>query len=195
MDTKKAIEIINDATVESARALEETAGRLAGEIAAAAAMIASSISGGGKLLLCGNGGSAADSQHMAAEIVGRFLRERDAWPAIALTTDTSILTSVANDYGFDYVFERQVIAHGNKQDVLLGISTSGNSPNVIKALQAARAKRMKTIALTGRGGGRMAGLADILLDADSTHTPRIQETHSFIIHVVCDLIEVELTED
>lgn len=195
MDIQKAEKTIRDSATESAKTLERTVQRLAPDIAAAAGAIASAIAAGGKVLVCGNGGSAADSQHMAAEIVGRFLRERGAWPAIALSTDTSILTSISNDYGYEMVFSRQVEAHGERGDVLVGISTSGNSGNVIRALEAARAAAIKTISLTGRGGGKMAALSDILIDADSTHTPHIQEAHGFIIHVLCDLVERELIED
>ncbi len=186
-------EIENDA-VDSAAALEASAKRLAPEIARAALMTASCIGKGGKILACGNGGSAADAQHFAAELVGRFLADRHPYAAVALSTDTSILTSLSNDYGFESIFERQVAALGRKNDILLAISTSGNSPNVIRALKAAKKKGLKTVGLTGKGGGKMANLVDILLDADSTATPRIQETHGFVIHAICNIVERTLSE-
>jgi D-sedoheptulose 7-phosphate isomerase len=144
---------------------------------------------GGKVLWCGNGGSAADSQHLAAEMVGRFRRERRALPSIALTTDTSILTAVANDYGYEAVFARQVEALGNEGDLLVAMSTSGNSQNVICALTAARARGMVTVALTGAGGGRMATLADHLFAVESRDTARIQEAHILAGHMLCDWVE------
>jgi len=188
------IKEIEDDAVDSAAALEASAKRLAPDIARAALMTASCIGKGGKILACGNGGSAADAQHFAAELVGRFLADRDPYAAVALSTDTSIMTSLSNDYGFESIFERQVAALGRKNDILLAISTSGNSPNVIRALKAAKRKGMKTVGLTGKGGGKMANLVDILLDADSTATPRIQETHGFVIHAICDIVERTLSE-
>jgi D-sedoheptulose 7-phosphate isomerase len=158
--------------------------------AIARAMV-SALHGGGKILWCGNGGSAAESQHMAAEIVGRFRRERRAFPSIALTTDTSTLTAIANDYGFESVFARQVEALGVSGDVLVGISTSGNSRNVIAALEAARALGMTTVAFTGAGGGKLAALADHLLAVDSRDTARIQEAHNLAGHMICDWIELD----
>lgn len=146
---------------------------------------------GGKILWCGNGGSAADSQHMAAEIVGRFRRERHGLPSIAITTDTSILTAVANDYGYDAVFSRQVEALGNAGDLLVGISTSGNSKNVVCALTAARAKGLGTVAFTGSGGGQMATLVDHLFAVESRDTARIQEAHILAGHMLCDWIELD----
>lgn len=154
--------------------------------------LAAALRNGGKLLVMGNGGSAADAQHLAAELVGRFLLERRALPAIALTTDTSILTAVGNDYGFDEVFARQVEALAASGDLVLGISTSGQSANVIKALAAAREKGCQTIGLLGRDGGRVAGMVDLALTVPSPETPRIQEAHQLIIHIICDLVEKEL---
>ena len=145
--------------------------------------------GGGKILICGNGGSASDAQHFAAEIVGRFEKERRAFPAIALSTDTSILTAVGNDYGYDRVFCRQVEALVSQGDTVIGLSTSGNSPNVVEAMKTAREKGATTIALTGRDGGRLADVADIVLKVPSTRTPRIQEAHITIGHIVCMLVE------
>ena len=194
MNKQQITKIILEASLESRTVLEASIERLSPEIERAARKIASSIKRGGKVLICGNGGSAADSQHMAAELVGRYLRERDAWPAIALSTDNSIVTSLANDYGFDEIFSRQVKAFGKKSDVLVAISTSGNSANVLNAMKAARESGMAIIALCGKGGGKMHRGADILLDASSTHTPRIQETHGLIIHVLCDIVEQLLTQ-
>ena len=146
---------------------------------------------GGQILWCGNGGSAGDSQHLAAEIVGRFRRERRGLASIALTTDTSILTAVANDYGYEAVFARQVEALGRAGDVLVGISTSGNSHNVICALETARAQGLTTVAFTGEGGGRMAALADHLFAVGSRDTARVQEAHILAGHMICDWIELD----
>jgi len=159
------------------------------DIQAAILMIADCFKKGHKLLICGNGGSAADSQHIAAEFVGRFQKERKALPAVALTTDTSILTCLPNDYQFECVFSRQVEAVGQAGDVLLGLSTSGNSKNVIRAAQAARAKGMKIIVMTGEGGGRLAEEAEVCLAVPSKITARIQEVHITMAHVICELVE------
>ena len=163
-----------------------------GAVIEAAAAIRASREAGGKLLVFGNGGSAADAQHLAAELVNRFQRERPAIAAIALSTDTSILTSVANDYSFDRVFVRQIEALGRPGDVALGISTSGRSPSVVRALEAARARGLKTVALTGRDGGTAAEVADILVNVPADSTARIQEVHRTLIHAICELIEDEL---
>ena len=148
---------------------------------------------GGKVVLFGNGGSAADAQHLACELVGRFMLERRAFPAIALTTNTSTLTAVANDCGYETVFSRQVEALVNEKDVVIGISTSGNSPNVIEAIKTAKRKGAKTIGLTGGNGGKLAGVADLVLTVPSDSTPRIQEAHITIGHIVCELVERELS--
>ena len=145
----------------------------------------------GKIVWCGNGPSAADSQHFAAEIVGRFRRERRGLPSIALTTDTSILTSISNDYGYEQVFSHQVEALGNPGDLLFGISTSGNSKNVIRALEAARARGLVTVAFTGSGGGQMLALADHTLAISSSDTARIQEAHLVAGHMLCDWVELD----
>jgi phosphoheptose isomerase len=155
----------------------------------AAAAIVDALRRGGKLLVFGNGGSAADAQHVAAELVGRFQRERVALAAVALTTDTSVLTSVANDYAFDRVFARQVEALGRAGDVALGISTSGASPNVVAALEAARQLAMQTIALTGADGGAVGRAAAIHVNVPSTVTARVQEVHRTLLHVVCQIVE------
>jgi D-sedoheptulose 7-phosphate isomerase len=147
---------------------------------------------GRKLLFCGNGGSAADAQHWAGELVSRFHYDRPGLPAIALTTDSSILTAIGNDYGYDRVFARQVEALGVAGDVLVAISTSGNSPNVVAAIEAARAQGLATIGFTGQGGGRMAALCDVCIRIPSTSTPRIQEGHEVLGHALCALIEATL---
>ena len=158
-------------------------------IASMASMLVEAFNNGNKLLAMGNGGSAADAQHFVAEMVGRFKLERAALPAIALSTDTSILTAIGNDYGFDAVFSRQVEAHAVAGDVALGISTSGNSPNVLKALQLARDRGCRTIGLLGKDGGSIKLACDLALVIPSSDTPRIQEGHITIIHIVCDLVE------
>jgi len=173
---------------ESAR-LKTEAQRQAERIIEAAKIIAEAFSTGGRLLLFGNGGSAADAQHLAAEFVNRFLIERPPLPAIALTTDTSILTSVANDYSFNEVFAKQVKALGRPGDVVLGLSTSGNSPNVVAGLGAAKALGLKTIAMTGAGGGQLQTVVDLLLEVRSTETPRIQEVHITLGHIICQLVD------
>lgn len=158
-------------------------------------LLVESLSKGGKVLTMGNGGSAADAQHIAAEFVGRFLLERKALPAIALTTDTSILTAVGNDYGYEEIFKRQVEALAAPGDVVIGISTSGNSANVEKAMHSAREKGCRTIGLLGRNGGRLSGLCDVAVTVPSQHTPHIQEAHLVIIHILCDLVEQVMFSD
>lgn len=169
--------------------IEET---LTVRIADAVAMLQSALGDGKKLLVMGNGGSAADAQHFAAEIIGRFKLERRALPAVALTTDTSVLTAIGNDYGFDAVFSRQVEGLGAPGDVVVGISTSGNSANVLAALAKARELGCRTIALLGRDGGTIKTVADISIIVPSSDTPRIQEGHITIIHIICDLLEKRL---
>ncbi len=163
-------------------------------IARAADALADALRSGGTVLVCGNGGSAADAQHFAADLVARFERERQAWPVVALSTDTSVLTAIANDYAYDRVFARQVEAHGRRGGVLVGISTSGGSPNVLAAMAAARAKGMTTIGLTGRDGGVVGRGADIHINVGSASTARVQEVHITVLHILCDLVERELTE-
>ena len=150
---------------------------------------------GHKLLIAGNGGSAADAQHIAAEFVSRFNFDRPGLPALALTTDTSILTAVGNDYGYDQLFRRQIEANGVAGDVFLGISTSGNSPNILQALEGARLKGITTIGLTGQQGGSMRELCDHCLCVPSGDTPRIQEAHILIGHTICGMVELALFED
>jgi D-sedoheptulose 7-phosphate isomerase len=158
----------------------------------AASKIATALREGHKVLLFGNGGSAADAQHIAAELVGRFIPDRIALPALSLSTDTSALTAIGNDYGYDKVFSRQVDALGLPGDVAIGISTSGNSPNVLAAIEVARSKSLLTVGFTGEDGGKMNGRADILFRVPSRMTPRIQETHITLGHVLCELVDREL---
>ncbi len=175
---------------ESAELARQVGEQSAASILAAANLIIETYRAGGKVLLCGNGGSAADCQHMAAELVGRLRRdfERPGLPAIALTTDTSFLTAYANDCGYEGVFERQVRALGSPGDVLIGISTSGSSVNVLRAVEAARAGRMQTIALTGPSGP-LAGMVHVAISIPSMNTQRIQEVHAVVVHAICDVVE------
>jgi D-sedoheptulose 7-phosphate isomerase len=153
------------------------------------ARMAECLRAGGKVLAFGNGGSAADAQHLAAELVGRFLRDRPGLSAFALTTDTSVLTAVGNDMGYESVFRRQVEAHGRPGDVAVGITTSGRSPNVVLALERARERGLVTVGLTGNGGGRLAGRVDYLVDVPHRETARIQEVHAMVVHVLCQVVE------
>jgi D-sedoheptulose 7-phosphate isomerase len=168
---------------------------LIAQIESVAALIVDTYRNGGKVLIAGNGGSAADAQHIAAELVSRFTFDRPALPAMALTTDTSILTGIGNDYGYESLFSRQVEASGRPGDVFIGISTSGNSPNIIKALDTARANGLVTVGLTGATGGRMADRCDHCLNMPSTDTPRIQECHITIGHILCANTENSLFGD
>jgi D-sedoheptulose 7-phosphate isomerase len=161
----------------------------ADDLVRAAAVISAALAGGGKVLSFGNGGSATDAQHLAGELVGRYLKERRGLAAVALTTDAGVLTAVSNDYGFDHVFVRQVEALGRKGDVAVGISTSGASANVTRALGRARELGLVTIALTGKDGGEMKKVADVHLNVPSGSTPRVQEVQRTILHVLCELIE------
>lgn len=165
--------------------------------AEAAMLMFNALANDGKILACGNGGSAADAQHFAAEMTGRFEKERMELAAIALTTDTSALTAIGNDYGFDHIFSKQVRALGRAGDVLMGISTSGNSRNVIEAIKAAHEREMRVIAFTGRDGGEIAALlkdGDVLLNVPYPRTARIQEVHILLIHALCDGIDTMLLE-
>jgi len=193
MNREKALqEVLN--SFRSGTDLRNQVARDCGEnIVDAAMLIARCLRGGGKLLLFGNGGSAADAQHLAAEFVGRFRIERQALPAIALTTDSSILTAVGNDYGFDQIFARQVQALGRPGDVAIGISTSGNSPNVNSAITQAAKQELKTIGLAGKDGGSLAKCVDISITVASTNVAMIQECHITIGHILCELVENELS--
>lgn len=180
-------EIINDhiATAERLKALET-------DIQAACDLCMTTILRGGKILLAGNGGSAADAQHIAAEFVGRFVKNRRSYAAIALTTDTSALTAIANDYGFERVFARQIEGLGAENDVFIAISTSGNSPNIVHAVEVARKKGLKIIVFTGRDGGLLRGMADTALVVPSEITARIQEMHILIGHIICEYVDEHL---
>jgi phosphoheptose isomerase len=177
------------AALSASIALHERAKQDPQPVVDAAQVIVASLSRGGKLLLFGNGGSAADAQHVAAELVGRFQRTRVALAAVALTTDTSVLTSVGNDFAFDRVFSRQVEALGRPGDVALAISTSGASPNVVLALDAARARELVTVALTGRDGGAVGRAAAIHVNVPSEAAARVQEVHRTLLHVICEMVE------
>lgn len=179
----------------AAENLGRVADELAGPVARAAGIIIAALRAGGKILLCGNGGSAADAQHFAAELVGRFETERKPLPAVALSTNTSNLTAIGNDYGFAEIFARQVRALGREGDVLVAISTSGGSPNVLAAVAAAREKKMKVVALAGRDGGKLAPLADAPLVVSGVRTCRIQEGHITCIHVICRLVDEAIKPD
>lgn len=184
-------EIVTRVLTESARLKAETIA-MSDKIIEAAGMIAGSFSRDGRLFLFGNGGSAADAQHLAGEFVNRFLIERPPLPAVALSTDTSVLTSIGNDYSFNEVFSKQIKALGRAGDVAWGLSTSGNSPNVIAALSAAKSMGLKTVVMTGAGGGEAKGYADVLLAIGSNETPRIQEVHITIGHIICELVDYYL---
>ena len=160
-----------------------------GPVVDAARVVVAALANGGKLLVCGNGGSAADAQHVAAELVGRFERQRQALPALALTVDTSVLTSIANDFSYEEVFARQVEAVGGPHDVLLAISTSGRSRNVLRAIERAKALGIKSIALTANDGGAIGSLVDVHINVPSAATARAQEVHRTILHAMCELIE------
>jgi len=179
------------ASIDTKQALINDTKRLEG-LLEVAKVASSTIKAGHKIMLCGNGGSAADSQHIAAELIGRFEKERRSMAAIALTTDTSALTAIGNDYGYDQVFARQVEGLGQSGDLLIGISTSGNSTNVIKAMEVAQSKGIRTVALVGdKPEGAMQAIADYVLPAPSTNTARIQECHILIMHTLCQLVESE----
>lgn len=164
-------------------------------IGAAGAMLVETMRAGKKLLIAGNGGSASDAQHIAGEFVSRFHFDRPGLPAIALSTDTSILTAIGNDYGYDYVFARQIEALANEGDVFLGITTSGNSKNIVSALNAAKKKNVSVIGLTGRTGGKIREMCDLVIHAPADDTPRIQECHLVIYHLLCAYVEEALFAD
>ena len=193
--TQQAIDTILVHARDGARLREEYFTQHAEDVDAVARKFAVCLAKGGKILFCGNGGSAADAQHLAAEFVNRFLIERPPLPSIALTTDSSILTAIGNDYGYDYVFSKQVQALGNSGDILVGISTSGNSSNILHALDAASERGVYTVGLTGNGGGKMAEKCDYVLDVPHSHTPLIQEVQLTIGHLLCQLTDYYLFED
>jgi D-sedoheptulose 7-phosphate isomerase len=192
MNTEQALNHVTAAFQEGADMRLRVARDCGPAIVAAAQAISECLAQGGKLLFFGNGGSAADAQHLAAEFVGRFVLERRALPAIALTTDTSILTAIGNDYGFDRIFSRQIEALGAPNDIAIGISTSGNSPNVIAALKQARVQKLKTIGFAGKDGGQLRHCSDIPLVVTASNTARVQECHITIGHLLCELVEGDL---
>jgi D-sedoheptulose 7-phosphate isomerase len=173
-------------------ALDSTARCCAGEIEAAAGLVVDCLRGGGKLLLCGNGGSAADAQHIAAEMSVKMKQVRSPMAAVALTTNSSLLTAQANDLGFDTVFSRQIASLGRRGDVLVAISTSGNSPNILEGVAAARRIGIKVLGLTGCGGGKLAGICDVAVVVPSEDVPRIQEVHIAVGHLICEFAEAAL---
>jgi len=175
--------------------VERMRSETAGEVVRAAGLLHQAVASGRKVLVCGNGGSAAEAQHFAAELVGRFLIERDPLPAVALSTDTSVLTALGNDYGYEQVFARQVQALGNAGDVLLALSTSGRSPNIAAALSEAARQNLKTIALVGRELPPELPPCDIVITVPHPETPRIQEMHLAMLHMICDLIDAVLFEE
>jgi len=191
-DRSPAQDIIREIFDAAIRAHETTRDGDLGPVAEAARVILDAVKGGKKVLAFGNGGSAADAQHFAAELVGRFERDRRGVAAVALTTDTSILTAVSNDYGFERAFARQVDALGTEGDIAFGISTSGESANVRAALESARARGMRTIALTGRDGGSIGRAANVHVNVPEASTARTQEVHRTILHAICELVEREL---
>lgn len=187
-----ATSLLQRSLEEHLQAVQATLQSQLAEIERAGALISDTLRQGHKVLLCGNGGSAADAQHIAAELVGRYERQRRAWPAIALTTDTSALTAISNDYGYEEVFARQVEALATANDVLLALSTSGTSVNILKAVKKARDLGCKTIALTGAGGEPLASACDLAVVVPSERTARVQECHITIGHLWCELIDAEL---
>jgi D-sedoheptulose 7-phosphate isomerase len=185
---------VRDILLESIKVKEEIIRSDIGKIIKICNTITNCLKKGGKVILFGNGGSAADSQHIAAELVGRFQKDRCALPAIALTTDTSIITALSNDYGYETIFARQLEALAKKKDVIIGISTSGRAKNVTLALNTAKKMGLKTICLTGKDGGEIAKIADIPLIVPSKITARIQEAHITIGHIICELVEEALCQ-
>ena len=181
--------LIRQAVSESLALKDQFFAENSGLLMQAGRRMADALRSGGRVLTFGNGGSAADAQHLAGELVGRFRRERPGLSAIALTTDPSVITAVGNDLGFENVFRRQVEAHGRPGDVAVGITTSGRSPNVVKALSLARERGLVTVGLTGRGGGDVAGVADFLFAVPHKDTPRIQEVHGMVVHFLCEIVE------
>src|SRR5437763_368733 len=194
MDREQAIDLIKSSLREGAELRTVVARDCSAAIFEAAGLIIMCLRAGGKLLFFGNGGSAADAQHLAAEFVGRFVVERAGLAAVALTTDSSILTAVGNDYGFDQVFARQVQALGRPGDVVIALSTSGNSPNVLEGIREAKKHHIKTVGLSGKDGGDLAEQVDLAITVASTNTARIQECHIAIGHLLCELVEANVSD-
>lgn len=185
------------ALFERANALSSMLAQVAGnsgQVATAAAVIAEGLASGHMVLACGNGGSAAEAQHLVGELVGRFRRERDPWPALALTADAAVVTAIANDYGFDQVFARQVGGFGRPGDVLVAFSTSGESPNVVNAAETARERGLHVVALTGRAPSRLGALADAEIAVPAAETALVQEVHAVLVHLLCEIVESRLTD-
>ena len=196
-NTKRVQDLVRDriqSSIDAKQALLKDSA-FHGLVAQVAMQIVKSLRAGGKVLFFGNGGSAADAQHLAAEFTGRYLKERRALPALALHANTSALTAIGNDYGFEFVFARQLEALGKEGDVAVGISTSGNSSNVVRAMEAAKAKSIYTVALVGASGGAMRELADCALCMPSNETPRIQECHILTGHLICEIVEQTLFDE
>ena len=183
---------IKDILLENIRINEDLMRNSLDTVLAAGEAVVAALKKGGKVIICGNGGSASDSQHIAAELVGRFMKDRQALPAIALTTNTSIITALANDFGYDIVFARQLEALGQKNDILIGISTSGKAKNVAAAFKQAKKMGIRTIALTGGDGGDLVKLADLSIIIPAKVTARIQEAHITVAHTICEIVEQEL---
>ncbi|WP_419770222.1 MAG: D-sedoheptulose 7-phosphate isomerase [Candidatus Marinarcus sp.] len=182
-------DVINSEFISHLETIQKVIQTMQGDLEQASLLAVQTLKAGNKILLCGNGGSAADAQHIAAELTGRYKSERRGLPAIALTTDTSALTAIGNDYGYDRVFDRQVESLAQKGDLLIGISTSGNSKNVLNAFKVAKSLGCKTLGLSGRDGGAMNDVCDINLVVPSNNTPRIQEMHILFGHTICQLID------
>ncbi len=189
------VQIVKDYAIQGAQLRQLFFEKESENLVNVARHMALALAKGGKILLCGNGGSAADAQHLAGEFVNRFLIDRPPLPAIALTTDTSALTAIGNDFGYENIFLKQVQALGQEGDILVGISTSGNSPNIVAAFQEAKARGVVTVALTGEGGGQMAHASDHILSVPHTHTPLIQEVHITAGHMLCQLVDYFLFEN
>ena len=183
-----SLNLIESAIKEHGQAVASVLG-MAAVLHDCVARMRSVFASGGRVFICGNGGSAADAQHFAAELTGRFEQERCGYPAVALTTDSSALTAIGNDFGFEAIFSRQLQALGRPGDLLLAISTSGHSPNIVQAVDFARSQRIQTVGLLGRDGGRLAGMVDLPLIVAAKRTARIQEAHSMILHLLCELLE------
>ncbi len=192
MTEEKTADRLASGLLELAELARETAATIGPALERAAAMVRETVAHRGTLFFCGNGGSAADAQHLATEYVVRYMRNRTAYPAVALTTDTSLITAAGNDFGFDRIFSRQVEALAKPGDLLIIHSTSGNSPNLLRAAEAARDKRVAVLALTARGGGALAALADHTVVVPTQRTDRAQELHLCIQHIICDLVERDL---
>jgi len=188
------MDVVKSSIDEHLSVLQAVGKENSGQAAAAAQKITDCLKNGGKILICGNGGSAADSQHFAAELAGRYKKERKALAAVSLTTDTSALTAIGNDYGFERIFARQVEALGRQGDVLVALSTSGNSPNILAAIETAKKQGMAAIGMTGASGGKMKSMCDLCICIPSSNTPRIQEAHITLIHAICEIVDSEFSK-